>query len=356
MFTMNLRKTFMWKIAGKARRKLKTLIQMNCKYDNIPEEHLKHFGKDFPDKVFYVIRKQGNGNGLFGHFSSTLDHVAYALIKGYIPVINMENYKIFCNEKKAIDVDGKKTLNAWEYYFEQPCGYSLKDIRNAKNVILADMRYPYSPATIAGLGISFVGGMIPDNTHIPNPFGGKANVQKYYEFVSQYLKLNSKTTEHVEREKDKLFGSKKNILGCSVRGSDYHAKFGANHFAQPTVEQMFQKIQEVCQTEKFDYIFVCTEEQETIDMFCKFFPQEKIIFLERERVRGYKEQQGTVIDAVVKMSSSLYKNALDYLTEMYLLSQCDGTITSKCGGNKWAMGLNNNKYRFSFIFDLGVRV
>jgi len=345
---MSIKKTHLWKFAGKVRRKIKWLVQMHCvKYDSIPEEHLKHFGNDFPDKIFYVIRKQGYGSGLFSHFHSVFEHTIYALSKGYIPVVNMENYKVFCNEKKPVYIGEKKTSNAWEYYFEQPCEYSLKDIKNAKNVILSSMGF-YNPDRVYSSD-PYAGILYFDS------FEGHEKISKYYEFVSQYLKFNSKTIVHVEKEKEKLFGNKKNILGCFHRGAGYNASYIKNHPIMPSLEQTLEKTQDIFQLEKFDCIFVCSEEHETVEAFCKMFPREKIIFIERERLRNYNEQQGLDILVTSKTSSGLFKNALDYLTEMYLLSQCDGIIASKAGGALFAMGYNNNKYRYTYKWDLGLR-
>jgi hypothetical protein len=40
---------------------------------------------------------------------------------------------------------------------------------------------------------------------------------------------------------------------------------------------------------------------------------------------------------------------------MYLLSQCDGLIASNyTSGLPFALGINNNKYRYKYIFDLGI--
>ena len=58
---------------------------------------------------------------------------AYAVKQGYIPVIDMQNGRNTYLEEGKV---GRE--NAWEYYFEQPCGYRLADIRDAKNVILSD--------------------------------------------------------------------------------------------------------------------------------------------------------------------------------------------------------------------------
>jgi len=341
---MNIKKTLLWKICKKTYNR----FRIRCaKYDTVHEEHMKCFGRDFSDKVFYVIRREGYSSGLFSHFHSVFDHTVYAISRGYIPVVNMENYKIFCNEKKPIEIEGQKTLNAWEYYFEQPCGYSLEDIKKAKNVILSSMGF-YSPLRIPSPD-PYAGILYPD------PFNGKKSVTEYYEFVSKYLRLKSRMIECGEQKKEKLFGNKTNILGCFHRGAGYNASYIKNHPIMPSLEQTLKKAREIYHQEQFEYIFVSTEEHETIEAFCKEFSKEKIIFIERERLKNYNEQQGNDIRLLSKYSSSLFDNALDYLTEVYLLAKCDGLIASKAGGSLFAVGFNNNKYRYLYQFDLGLK-
>ena len=91
------------------------------------------YGKENPDKTFYVIRRASCKVGLFSHVMTNMGLVKYALDRGYIPVIDMQNTK---NTYLEPDQVGK--VNAWEFYFEQPCGYSLRDIKKSKNVILSN--------------------------------------------------------------------------------------------------------------------------------------------------------------------------------------------------------------------------
>ena len=46
----------------------------------------------------------------------------------------MENYKTYYNKNVSINIGTRKTKNAWEYYFEQPYGYTLDDIKHARLV------------------------------------------------------------------------------------------------------------------------------------------------------------------------------------------------------------------------------
>ena len=80
-------------------------------------------GSEHPDKTFYLISYDYDTQGLFAIVKSVLSHVMYALDKGWIPVVDLKNYK--CQYQQ----EGE---NAWELFFEQPEGYSLEDIKKSK--------------------------------------------------------------------------------------------------------------------------------------------------------------------------------------------------------------------------------
>ena len=310
-------------------------IKYFYKYTIIERFNIKHFGNDFPDKIFYVVRRYPPGAGLLSNFHYVLNHVAYAISKKYIPIIDMENYRTFYNENFPIKTDKGETLNAWEYYFDQPLGYSLKIIEKAKNVILGDL-YNY------GIVDCFL-----DRIHI-----SESRIEKYFAFVSQYCKFNQVTLEHINKKREVLFGNKNNILGVLHRGTDM--KTTKNHPTPASIMQTIEKVQKIVKEENFDYIFLRTEEQKAVDEFYKVFKAETIIISDMQRIKESDTIINSINDFNSKTLASAYKEGLDYLTDVYLLSQCNGIVAPKVNGTYFALGLNNNKYRFSYLFDFGV--
>ena len=96
-------------------------------------ERKTSYGSDYPDQTFFVIRRAYCKVGLFSYVMTNMGLTDYALKKGYIPVIDMQNGRnTYLSEERV----GKE--NAWEYFFKQPAGYTLQDIKKAQNVILSD--------------------------------------------------------------------------------------------------------------------------------------------------------------------------------------------------------------------------
>ena len=127
-------------------------------------------------------------------------------------------------------------------------------------------------------------------------------------------------------------------------------KTAVGHYTPATVEQTIQKAQQVFTDEKFDYIFLCTEEQSVVNYFRNVFNW-SLIVSDSQRIQEYNT--GITPDIMKNQSASVYKNGLNYLADMYLLSLCDGIVASKVNGTIFTLGLNNNKYRHKHIFDLG---
>ena len=143
--------------------------------------------KMHPDKTFFVIRRAYCKVGLFSYVMTNMGLVDYALKKGYIPVIDMQNCK---NTYLEDDKVGKE--NAWEYFFKQPCGYGLEDIKNAQNVILSN-------------------GLITSETIYPDfrIMEDKGMFTYWHELFQKYFKISDKILREYEKLRRELFGGRK---------------------------------------------------------------------------------------------------------------------------------------------------
>ena len=101
--------------------------------NNYKELQFCNFGKKNKDKIFYVIQRK-IGGGFFSNVLFVLNHLALSEKFNFIPVIDMQNFEGFYNEKYKIN----NTLNSWEYYFEQPTKFSLDEVYKSKNVIITN--------------------------------------------------------------------------------------------------------------------------------------------------------------------------------------------------------------------------
>ena len=98
------------------------------------KEHTLLGGRKNPDKVFYVIRRSGMKLGLFSYFNTNLGRISYAYENDMIPVIDMQNFK---NSFQAPD----EKENIWEWFFEQPSDYTLKEVYESKHIIISEVEH-----------------------------------------------------------------------------------------------------------------------------------------------------------------------------------------------------------------------
>ena len=179
--------------------------------DNDWSEH--YIKRGDPSKpTYYIIRRKWYP-GLFATVGFVASNVRYAIPKGWIPVVDMQNYP---SMYLAPEKRGKE--NAWEYYFEQPMRVGLAETQNGENIILSDEKEP-----------------------IPLPFGMIARYEHKAAFAEWkilvkdgLLKIKPEITEEALAIRDKLFSPKERVLGAHLRGTDFLVKPYRHPIPPPT--------------------------------------------------------------------------------------------------------------------------
>lgn len=281
-------------------------------------------GNENPDITFYVIRRSDSNVGLFSLVLTTLGYIKYALEKGYIPVVDLTN------DGNAY-LDQQAGSNVWEYYFEQPCGYSLKDIENSKNIILGngiiDWKIPFPTDRVV--------------FHVEEENLWRETAQKY-------LRIKSGIQNEMRELKENLLG-KDQYLGVLLRGTDYVNVRPKNHPIQPTVEEAIQEIDRVLWKNNYDKIYLATEDKEIHGKMKKKYG-ERLISMDVERyVTKNKEN---INEISVKKSSSRYQMGKEYLINILILSESDYLLAGNTSGSQGALLLRRND-KERYFFDLG---
>ena len=306
-------------------KKINWLNELYIKYKW--RERKKNLGNENEEIVFYVIRRAPEEIGLFSYFMTNLGLIAYALGKGYVPVIDMENYENMFLEHSDI---GKK--NAWEFFFEQPCGYSIEDISRSKNVIYSQavnlnwFQYP---------GIDVV--------------RDKVIRKKWHELYKKYVVIKKEISNECEEISRKLFGNAK-ILGVLCRGTDYVNLKPKDHPKQPSIEMIIGKIDEMMMVRKCDKIFLATEDEEIYQALKKKF-NSKLIVTDSLRLRDTGKFK--ISEILKEKNIDKYENGKKYLINILLLSKCQ-CLVAGCAGGTYGALIMTEGYEDEYVFDLGV--
>lgn len=286
-------------------------------------EHKVMRGFQNPDKQFYVIRRRSKEVGLFSYVLTALGHMVYAESKGYYPVVDMKNY-----ESPYLDKVSKQ--NVWEYYFRQPTSYNLEDIKYSKNIILSSGESPQ---------------LYPDFAM----FNNEKEIQYWREKFHKYIQLNEYTKKYIENEEKILFPSER-ILGVICRGTDYRDMRPHNHPVQPNIEDVISLSERVMVNKKYSKIYLSTEDKYILNKFKNKFG-DKLLFVNME-MRPYCKGN-YITETQLDRKDDKKLKGLEYLTQIALLSKCDGFIGSGCGGSYGAL-LMSNGYEWEFRWNLGV--
>lgn len=292
------------------------------------EEHEKCQGRENADKIFYVIRRRDLYCGLFSLFITNLQRIDDAVKKGYIPVVDMQNdFNIYLSEDKV----GRE--NAWEYYFKQPMGYSLNDIRKSRHVIIGSGAVP---PMFPYLNMKFL-------------TGETGEIDYWRACVNKYITLSDDAQKTVDREYDRLFTKDDKVLGVKCRGTDYTKGKPKNHPIQPTPEQAVAKAEEIYKAQGCTKVFLATEDAAFYEIFRQRFGDRLVT----NKTDYMVYQGGSTGKEEYEQANGGYRAGMEYLVTTMLLARCDCLCAGCVSATVGALLLTKG-YEYTYLFDLGI--
>jgi hypothetical protein len=294
-------------------------------------ERKTSYGQGDAENTYYIVGFPRGEDGLLFLMLCNLSHIGYALEHRYIPVIDQQNYDnqylkpgALCNE------------NSWEYYFKQPLGYTLKDIKSGKNIILSKkLQMPCTQYTI--------------DFYI---FEDKRRLAYFRELFNQYIIFNNETMNCLMNVYNDIFSEKSDVLGILCRGTDYLRKKPGGHPVQPEPAEVIKKAKEVIEKYNCRYIYLATEDQDIYEMFESEF-KEKLFSNNQRRFRQGDFIEHDYISQIVNSGNQdNYHLGLEYLSSLYNLSKCRYFIGGKTAGTIGVYFMSNG-FAYDYIWDLG---
>jgi len=290
-------------------------------------EKQKNFGDGNPKTIFYVIRRKPPGWGFFSNIFYVLQGLDYSEKKGFIPVVDMENYWVAeLSSLKSIN----NTKNAWCYFFEQVSTYSLDEVYKSKQVVLSN-------------GLNILGSKnwltnrntdLATSSHLLN----NANI-----LINKYIKLNENTQDHVMNIKGQINWKAEETLGIFIRGAVYFQDLRFLNKAVPDLEVLIKEIRVLIELHSPKKVYISTEDfrlytllQDAIN-FPYLIPS--IRFNSAEKIEKWKLNQ--TMNNQDGLKSMGYERTLDYLTEMYLLIDCKDFICTFSNASVFVLAARN---------------
>lgn len=279
---------------------------------------------------YYIIRRHGTP-GLFSYVITTLGQIEWAVGHRFVPVVDMMSYP---NTYLGQDCVGKK--NAWEFFFQQPLGISLDDIKDDSHCIYSNdvpLRRP------------------DDGMDCLNPHTSKYRFWK--RCARRYLKLTPELRQQVDAAYKELFpiSPEEKVLGVHCRGTDYTSLRPSKHPVQPTPDEVIRKAEDVLNLKGYKRIFLATEDESAYLLFKKHFG-DLVFTFDKNRI-SYDARFGFITKMFPESTQGKRDEGTQYLITIALLSRCNALLAGRTSGTVGTM-LMTEGFEYQYIWDLGV--
>ena len=275
--------------------------------------YCKNFGDQNKNKLFYFIDIETNGMG-FGAYLRWVIHVLYdADSFNAIPVIKFGKGCPYLEKNQFMNTD-----NPFEYYFNQPTKYNVKDIFESQRVIVFNIW--------SLVRIDETIGIIKNSNDMPIGYQNITNeyLKNLGAIYKNYIFLNEHSERFIKQSIKSVFpkdwGNKK-ILAVHVRGTDF-----ALHWDQhPNIvqaEDFFYVIDKALLEKNFQYIFLATDDSARLELFKNRYKEKLLYFKDVHRSDGKINVSFEKIDRPYNN----YLNGLEVLRDMYTMAYCNGFI------------------------------
>ena len=267
--------------------------------------------------------------GLFSYYIVHLGCIITFLDEGYIPLIETSSFpNVFngYNESSILNED------PWESFFNQPCGYTLNDVKNKSNVAYLECECWDN---------------MPSEKDL---YSNKTLIEYYHKIAQKYMSVKQNIMDEANSIWQKLFKNSSNVLGLLVRGTDYTSIKPDGHSIPPTPEMVIKDAKKMDKDNKYDYIFLATEDKIIRKKLIKKFG-DKIYYLlpEKNIEYDYKEADYLTLNKDVIDNLEFEKT---YLLSMIILSKCIDIISSRTSGAAGAFILSEG-FRNDLVYYLG---
>jgi len=319
-------------------------------------DKLKYINNGSDKTNYFVYRPDNYAEGLMSIVCGVMGYLEYCKKNNLILVVDMQSSK---NSYISDSNVGKE--NAWEYFFQQPM-----NIKESLNDILSSSYYTLPERTVHGLYYDkYIAERIDlrkyiEKIHFPEQkdfLDNKSKLQNDCNLYKQYFCLSESARKYIDAEEKSVLPKGCKVLGVVCRGTDYVQLKPYNHNIQPTPNEILEKVKDfLIENREYKYVYIATETEQAVELFKRELKPLGVEVLVNKRM--YFDQfdfsKQFLSDVKIKRDNDEYLRGIEYLSSIYLVSKCDSLIAGLCGGSQMAIIINNLKYNYVYLFDLGV--
>jgi hypothetical protein len=279
--------------------------------------------QDSNENLIYIIRQNGSGRGLFSLVSSTLCHLHLAERYGLTPVVDFRYTKTEYDDRQFMETDRFKRQNPWDFFFEPVSSFSCESSFENRTVLASSVGFPDG---------------YPRKMLV-------SHVQELRDIAVKYIRVAPDLAEELEKTKREILSGYR-VLGVHFRGQEQ--KTMPFHPLSPTLAQMFSAIDIAISDHGFNRIFVASEDLDYVDAVLSRYPEKAITlphFRTRAPINAYR---------ILPREKHKYLLGKEILFDTFILSACDGLVSSTSNVTEFARAYNNGRYKLDLVIDNGL--
>ncbi len=269
-------------------------------------------------KKYYTIDYPFGNHGFFAQLNFALGQLDYAYQNNLIPVVDWSQSQFSENNENVFDVvfDSK---------------FKTEDV-NEINSVLCPRHFFF---IVKGQEYSWPVGYPPRCEKV---FRLKEVVTNLHFLFNHYFEVKEEILKSIPHEITEY-----KTLGVHCRRSDM-GSFHPENVSVVKNEDFYERTMKVFNDNKFDKIYLATEEQEILDYFLTRLG-DKIIYSECKRIGPGKQTFWS------NVNSNGNKLAKEVLIDALCLSKCDSLLTGISGVTYGSIFFNGLKYNDVYYFD-----
>lgn len=262
----------------------------------------RKFGRRQQDKCIYLIQCSHEILGFFAVHRALLTSLMFADACKFTPVVDYRKGFMYAEKNKIFGTD-----NPFEYYFCQPCGVMLQDVRHCEKVV------KYHPLHRNFVDLIF-NSVCGEYTATEDFIKRSAQMQK------KYIRLNDYTRRYLEKNIAAMLAGKK-TLGVHVRGSDFKKKYN-KHPVRIYASEYIKEAEKIMKEFGYEQIFLATDDIGAIKEFQSVYGNRVVYYKDVVRTNGTV----SVMKSKEAREKHHYLLGLEVLRDAYTLAACDALL------------------------------
>ena len=256
-------------------------------------------------KVIMLMNNRLGHGGFCGLWIYYLNRLAFSDKMGFYHVMNCVQSDFYQEDHP---ING--TRNVFEYYFQQPCGISLKSAWKSQMVV-----FDYNCDDYGYNDAFHVGGEI-DYTFKND------DIKQFAELQKKYIRLQPNIEKRIRKQINTLLGDSK-VLAVHARGTDYKIAYKGHPLPitpEDYLESAIIKAKEI----GAEKIFLATDDSSIVKIFKNRLGDKVVYYTDVIR------SEGTVWNCYVesKQRNPHFRLGYEIVRDVYTMAACSGFV---CG-------------------------